>query len=439
MDAAMNWKLLLRALRHRNYRLFLIGQGVSLIGTWMQQLAMAWLVYRLTDSVFLLGVVGFASQIPVVFLAPLAGVIVDRVNQHRTLLVTQSLAMLQAFLLAALAYLDVITVVHITALSAFLGAVNIFDMTTRQAFLIAMVPERQDLANAIALNSSMVNGARLVGPALAGLALAQVGAATCFFLNGISFLAVLAALLAMDVPPRKSARPTTRIHQGLAEGFAYVFGFAPIRALLLLLALTSFVVLPYTVLLPVFAVNVLHGGPETFGLLSAASGVGALIGALYLAARQSVLGLGTRIALAPAVAGLGLIGFGLSRGLWVSMATLLVVSMAVMVQMAASNTLLQTLVEEDKRGRVMSFYALAFLGMTPLGSFLAGILASRLDAPRTVMLGGICSIIGAAMFALELPRLRQQVRPIYVQMGILPQVARGIQTASELTSPPESQ
>jgi MFS family permease len=434
----MDWTPL-RALRHRNYRLYIAGQAVSFIGTWMQQLAMSWLVFRLTRSPFILGLVGFAAQVPVVFLAPFAGVLIDRWNQYRTLLVTQSLAMVQAALLAGLVLSDSATVGWIVALSTFLGIVNVFDMTTRQAFLTTLVPDKEDLANAVALNSSIVNGARLVGPALAGVTIAAVGEGICFLLNAISYVAVLIALLAMVVPPARPRR-RTRVVEGLREGLVYTFGFRPIRSLLLLLALVSFAGLPYTVLLPVFATDMLGGGPDTLGLLTAASGVGALIGALYLATRKTVLGLGKRIAAAPMVMGVALMLFAYSRSIGLSMLFLLVAGFAMMVQMAATNTMLQTVVEEDKRGRVMSFYALAFLGMTPLGSVIAGWLAdaNMLGAPLTVTLGGVLCIGGGILFTLQLEALRERIRPIYRELGILPQCAAGVQAASELSLPPET-
>jgi MFS family permease len=430
---------LLRALAHRNYRLFFAGQSISLIGTWMQQIAMAWLVYLLTNSPFWLGVVGFAGQIPSFVLSPVAGVLVDRWNRHRLLLLTQSLAMLQAFVLAALALTGAIQVWHILVLSLFLGVVNAFDMTTRQAFLAEMVEDRADLANAIALNSSMVNGTRLVGPALAGFVLAESSAGVCFLLNGLSYLAVLAALLAMRVRPHRRERPTTHLVHELREGFAYAFGFAPIRSILMLLALTSLVGMSYSVLLPVFAKAILHGGAKTLGFLSAGAGVGALAGALFLASRKSVLGLGKWIMLAPALLGLGLMVFSFAEALWQALPPLCVVGFAMMVQMASSNTILQTIVEEGKRGRVMSFYTMAFLGMAPLGSLLAGSLADVIGTTATLRVGGLTCVVGSLVFATQLPRLREMVRPIYVRMGILPEVASGLQAAAQLTAPPEEQ
>jgi MFS family permease len=428
---------LLRALAHRNYRLYFVGQGVSLVGTWMQQLALSWVVYQLTDSAVWLGVVGFAGQIPGFFLAPVAGVVADHYNRHRLLLLTQTLMMLQAFALAALALAGVITVWQIIVLSVLLGVVNALDMTVRQAFLTELIERREDLANAIALNSSMVNGSRLVGPALAGFLLAQTSAGVCFLINGVSYLAVLAALLAMTVRP--ASRPARRppLLRGLREGFRYAFGFTPIRALLALLALVSLASMAYTVLLPVFADRLVGGGAATLGLLTAATGVGALTAAVFLASRQTVLGLGKWIAAAPAVFSAALFVFSASRNLWLSMLMLFLAGAALMMQMAATNTILQTIVEEDKRGRVMSFYTMAFLGMAPLGSLMGGLLAERIGAPGTVRVAAAACLVGSALFAVALPSLREEVRPIYRRMGILPELATGVQSATELNVPPE--
>jgi MFS family permease len=302
-----------------------------------------------------------------------------------------------------------------------------------------MVQNREDVANAVALNSSMVNGTRLVGPALAGLLLSVTSAGICFLVNGISYLAVLVALLAMQIAPRSQHHGRQPILHGLREGFRYAFGFAPIRAILLLLALVSLTGMSYMVLMPVFATSVLHGGADIYGVLQSAAGLGALIGAIFLAARKSVVGLGRWLVFTPALFGLALIAFSFSTTLWLSLLLLLVAGFAMMVQMAASNTLLQTIADEDKRGRVMSFYTLAFLGVAPLGSLLAGWLASVIGAPNVVRLGGVCCIAGAGAFALALPRLREKIRPIYVRMGILPEMASGIQSATELMVPPEKQ
>jgi MFS family permease len=433
----MNGPRLVRAFAHRNFRLFILGQGVSLIGTWMQQVAVAWLVFLLTGSPAWLGVAAFAGQIPSLLVAPVAGVLVDRWNRHRLLLLTQTLAMLQAFLMAALALLQVIDVWQIVALNLLLGVVNSFDMTARQAFLTEMVARKEDLANAIALNSSLVNGTRLVGPALAGFVVAWAGPGVCFLVNGLSYLAVLVALLAMRVPPRRRDGPHVGLLRGLREGFAYAFGFGPIRALLLLLALVSLVGMSYSVLLPVFATAVLRGGAETLGILNAASGLGALAAAVALASRRSVVGLGRWVTVAPALFGAALIGFSFAAALWLAAPLLAVVGFAMMMQMAATNTILQTIVAEEWRGRVMSYYTVAFLGMAPLGSLLGGALADAVGAPLVVRLAGGGCIVASVVFALRLSHLRALVRPIYERLGILPEVATGLQRASELTVPPE--
>jgi MFS family permease len=412
-----------RALRHRNFRLFLGGQIVSLAGTWMQQVALSWLVYRLTRSPFLLGLVGFAGQIPSLLLAPVAGVWADHGNRRRIVIATQALAMVQALLLAALVLSGRVTVGHVLALSVFLGLVNGVDIPTRQAFLVQMVTGREDLANAIALNSSVFNAARLVGPALAGVMIGMVGEGMVFLLNGLSYVAVIAALYGMTLGPyARTPAVDEPMGRKLAAGFRYAFGFAPIRALLLLVAVVSLMGVPFTVLLPVFATDVLGGDAHTLGFLMAASGVGALVGALYLAGRTSVRGLGYVILAAVALFGASLIGLGLSRRAGLSMAALLGAGLGMMVQMASSNTILQTIVDDDKRGRVMSLYSMAFMGTVPFGSLFAGALASRIGAPRTVMLGGVACLLAAAAFARALPELRAQVRPIYVRLGIVPEV-----------------
>jgi MFS family permease len=428
-------KTAIRALKHRNFRLFFGGQIVSLVGTWMQRIALAWLVYRLTQSAFLLGAVGFAGQIPTFLLAPVAGVFADRWNRRRVLIVTQSLAMTQALTLSALVLTGKLVIWHIFVLSIFLGVVNSWDTPVRQAFMVEMVEKKEDLANAIALNSSMVNSARLLGPSLAGILIAAVGEGTCFLLNGISYLAVIAALAAMKIASRDAARKRSRVWHGLTEGFAYAFGFAPMRAILLLLALVSLMGMPYSVLMPVFAKEILHGGPNTLGFLMGASGVGALGGAVYLASRKSVLGLGKIIPRAAGLFGLGLIAFSRSQLLPLSMLLMLAAGFGMIVEMAASNTVLQTIVDDDKRGRIMSFFTMAIMGMTPFGSLLSGYLASLIGVQSALLIGGSACLIGAAVFARKLSELRRLVRPIYVQKGIIPEIATGLQNAAELTRP----
>jgi MFS family permease len=431
-----------RALAHRNYRLYFAGQGVSLIGTWMTRMATGWLVFRLggADAAFLLGLVGFVGQAPTFFLGPFAGALVDRWDRRSLLVATQVLSLLQSASLAVVAFLGepgLATIITIAVLSLWQGVINAFDMPGRQAFLGEIVTRREDLPNAIALNSSLVNGARLIGPSLAGVIIALAGEGWCFTLDAISYLGVIAALLAMEVTPRPRQPHSAPIWRGIAEGFRYAFGFAPIRSILLLLALVSFMGMPYSVLLPLFAADVLHGGPSLMGLLSAAAGLGALGGAFYLASRHSVLGLGRVIPLAATIFGIGLIGFGLSHWIWVSLLMMLLSGFGLMVEMAASNTLLQTIADEDKRGRVMSFFSMAFLGMTPFGSLFAGAVAGTIGAPATVIVGGVACLAGAGVFALQLPHLRPLVRPIYARQGILPEVATGMQSAAQLTTPPQ--
>ncbi len=431
-SAASSFAAMGRALKHRNYRLFFAGQGTSLVGTWLTRVATSWLVYRLTGSAMLLGLVGFAGSLPTFVLAPLAGVLVDRWSRHRVLVVTQALAMLQSTLLAVLAITHVIEVWHILALSVFQGFINAFDTPARQSFVVEMVEDRADLPNAIALNSSMVNAARLLGPSVAGVLIAAFGEGWCFAIDALSYLAVLASLLMMRLRPRAVTAVHKRVLIELREGFRYVAGFAPIRAILILLAVVSFTGIPYTVLMPIFASKVLHGGPHTLGILMAASGGGAVAGALWLASRRTVLGLGRTLVIAGFAFGAGLIGFSLSRSWVVSMPLLFVAGGGMMVQMAASNTLLQTLVDEDKRGRVMSFYTMAFFGMMPFGSLAAGWAGSRIGAPWTVLIGGVMTIVACAVFVVKLPALRRQARPIYVRLGILPEIADGLQHSAVL-------
>ena len=432
------WRFVLRALGHRNYRLFFAGQSVSLVGTWLSRVATAWLVYRLTGSALLLGLVGFCGQIPTFLLAPFAGVLVDRWNRHRLLVVTQVLAMLQSFALAALALSGVIAVWHVAALSMFQGLINAFDMPARQSFIVEMVEDRADLPNAIALNSSMFNGARLLGPSVAGALIALVGEGGCFLIDGISYLAVIASLLAMRITPRLREHQHKHVLTELKEGFDYAFRFPPIRALLGLLALVSLMGMPFTVLMPVMASQVLGGGADTLGFLMAASGLGALAGAMFLASRGSVRGLGRVIVRTAVLFGAGLLAFSASRHLALSLAAMVVCGFGMMVTTAACNTVMQTIVEERMRGRLMSFYAMAFMGTAPFGSLMAGTVATHLGAPTTIAIGGGACMLGAAWFRLKLPVLRQWVRPIYERLGIIPEVARGMGAASERTGPAES-
>ena len=438
MPQSLDWGFALRALKSRNYRLFFGGQSVSLIGTWMTRVATSWLVYRLTGSALLLGVVSFAGQVPMFFLGPFAGVWVDRWDRHRTLVVTQVLSMVQSFALAVLALTGWITIEEVVVLSIFQGVVNAFDMPARQAFAIQMVDDRKDLSNAIALNSSMVNATRLVGPALAGMVIAAVGEGWCFLIDGVSYIAVIISLLAMRIAVTAAPAPERKPLWGeVAEGWGYVSGSVPIRSILLLLALVSLVAMPYTVLMPIFAKEILHGGPNLLGFLMAATGVGALVSAVTLAARRSVLGLGRAIPISAAIFGAALVAFAFSRTVWLSIALLLFTGYGFMRQIAASNTILQTIAEEGKRGRVMSFYAMAFQGLAPFGSLIAGAMASRFGAPNTLIVGGIICAAGAGLFARELPAIRKATRPIYRELGILPQIATGLQAASAMDAEAE--
>ncbi len=426
-----------RALRHRNYRLFFSGQSISLIGTWLTRIATSWLIYRLTGSALLLGVLGFAGQIPTFILSPVAGVLVDRWDRHRVLVVTQVLAMVQSGVLAALALGGVIQVWHVVALSVVQGITNAFDMPARQALVVEMVEDRADLPNAIALNSSMVNAARLLGPSIAGVLIAGVGEGYCFLIDSVSYIAVIASLLMMRLPRRIVAPPTSRVLADFQEGFRYAAESKAIRSVLLLLALVSLMGTPYTVLLPVIAREVLGGSASTLGLLTAASGLGALGGAVYLASRQTVLGLGRVIFLSTAVFGAGLVAFSRAHALWLSLPLMFLTGGGMMLQMASSNTILQTIVDEDKRGRVMSLFAMAFFGTVPFGSLIAGVLATRLGAETTILVGGVACFLASLVFLRQLPEIRRNVRPIYIRMGILPELTGGIDAACNLARPPE--
>ena len=425
-----------RTLRYRNYRLFFGGQLISLVGTWMQQIALTWLVYRLTNSALLLGVVGFAGQFPTFLFGPVAGVLADRMNRHHIIIATQTLSMIQAIILSVLTLTGVIHVWHIIVLSSFLGLINAFDMPTRQSFVLDMIEHREDIGNAIALNSSMFNGARLVGPSIAGLVIAALGEGLCFVLNGASYLAVIVALLAMKISRQTSSPERPGVFTELREGFGYVTRSIPIRSILLLIVVVSTMGLQYTILMPIFARDILHGGPNTLGFLMGATGVGAVIGALTLASRKTVRGLARWIPTAAATFGLGLLLFGFSTNLTLSLFLLLLTGFGMMVQLASSNTILQTIADDDKRGRVMSFYVMSFMGMAPFGSLLAGALAGAIGAPATLAISGTVCILGAVMFATRLPILRKEIRPIYARLGIIPEVSTGVQAATHLTMPP---
>src|SRR5580700_1861326 len=410
------WQAGVRALRHRNFQLFFSGQLISLIGTWMQSVAQSWLVYRLTGSAWLLGSVGFASQIPVFLFSPLGGIAADRFDRRRIVIATQVASMLLAFILAGLTLWGKIQVWHVFVLAALLGVVNAFDIPGRQSFLVDMVG-REDLMNAIALNSSMFNGARVIGPAIAGILVARIGEGWCFFGNAVSYIAVIIGLLLMKVhSPVRAAMASPLEH--MMEGFRFVERTAPIKALLLLLGMVSLVGMPYVVLMPIFADQILHGGARGLGILMGATGVGALLGALTLAFREGVKGLGRMVAWCCAGFGASLGIFSLSRNFWLSVILLLPVGYSIMLQMACSNTLIQTMVPDDLRGRVMSLYSMMFMGMAPVGAFFGGALAHRAGAPITVAAGGIASILGAIWFGRALPTMRIEARRLIVAQGL---------------------
>ena len=408
-----------RALRHRNFRLFFFGQSISLIGTWMTRLATSWLVFRLTHSALLLGVVSFAGQILSFVLGPFAGVWVERLDRRKLLLWTQAAAAVQSLALAALTLSHRITLGEILLLSALQGLINAFDMPARQSFLVRMVDDRNDLGNAIAINSSMANGARLIGPAIAGLVISALGEGWCFLIDGFSYFAVIASLLLMRIETLPVLSKASRLLVQMREGWDYVTGFRPIRTILLLFALISLMGWPYSVLLPVFAGQVLHGGPHTLGWLTGATGAGALISALSLAFRKSVVGLTRMIQIAAALLGAALIAFGLSHTLWLSLVLMVFAGFGLMQCATASNTVIQSLVSEDKRARVMSYYTMAFFGAAPFGSLLAGVLAHLIGAPHTVIVTGAFCIAGSLWFTSDLPKIRAVMRPIYQEMGLV--------------------
>lgn len=415
-----NLQHMLRALKGRNYSLFFTGQGISVIGTWMQGTALSWLVYRLTDSELMLGVVGFASMIFSFIVSPIAGVLTDRYDRRRMLTITQILSMLQAGLLAALTLSGAIEVWHIIALASMLGLINSVDIPNRQAFMVDAVADRRDLPNAIALNSFAFNGGRLIGPPLAGLIIWAWNEGGCFLINSVSYIAVIGSLMAMRLPERANNNNNRKhILRELHDGWRYVTGSPPIRAILLLLGFIAFVGMPYGTLIPVFARDVLHGDAMTQGLIIAAAGIGAIIGAIYLASRRSIHGLSNVVAYAPAVLGLGLIVLGLSSVLPLTLATMVLAGFGMMVQNAGSNTILQTIVDDDKRGRVMSFYTIALMGTVPFGSLAVGALANKLGAPNTMLITGTICIFASAIFISRLPALGRHITPLYVKMGII--------------------
>lgn len=402
-------KFILRAFQYRNYRLFFSGQIISVTGTWMQMIAVVWLVYRLTNSAFLLGLVGFISQIPTFIFSPLAGVLADHLERRKILIITQTLAMLQAFILAALSFTGHIAVWQIIVLSVFLGLINAFDAPVRQAFVIDMVEKKEDLGNAIALNSSMFNAARLLGPSVAGIIIASFGETICFLLNGISFLAVIFALSLMEIKQNKAPFETSHMLKRLKEGLRYAFGFAPIRYILLLISLFSLIGMSYVVVMPVVAKEILHGNAKTLGFLMGAAGLGAVIGTLYLAWKRTSHGLEKIIPVATIIFGASLITFSFSRNFWLSLFLMLFTGIGMMVQMAAGNTVIQTITDDDKRGRVMSFFTMAFMGIAPFGSLLAGVLTEKIGAANTLLINGILCIIGALFFSTKAGLIKKAI------------------------------
>lgn len=408
------------SLRSRNYRIYFTGQGISLIGTWMQHIAMSWLVYRLTGSVFLLGLIGFTSQIPTFVLSPLTGVLTDKYNRHRIMILAQMFFMLQALTLALLVLLNLIEVWHIIALSLFFGIVSAFDSPARHALVTDLIDRPEDLGNAIALNSALFNGARLVGPAIAGITIAAVGEGICFLINTISYTAIIYALLCLKIPEEAIPKKSANIKDSLSEGVLYTFRSVPIRTLLLLLAVLSLVGFPFIVLLPAYAKEILLGGPETLGFLMSALGAGALTGAFYMAGRKSVLGLGKIISAGTVVMGLSIITASFSKEINLSLFIFFFSGLVMIMSVASINTMLQTIADEDKRGRVMSFYAMALMGTTPIGNLLAGSIASGIGISYTFLTGGIITVIAGIWFQMKRKSIRKYIHPIYRSLGILP-------------------
>ena len=431
-DKAEGLRAMVRAFRHRNFRLYFGGQSISLIGTWVQQIALSWTVYQFTKSSFLLGLVSFAGQLPLFILTPFAGVLVDRFNRHRILVITQTLAMIQALILAVVVSTGALQIWNLVALNVFAGAILAIDLTARQAFIVDMVGSGHDLPNAVALNAFVINGGRMLGPAIAGLLLTVVSPAVCFYVNAISYIPVIAALVIMHVRKQSTPPSESSAVEDLMEGITYAAGFPPIWTILILVAIVSLGGLPYAVLMPIYAAEVLHGNAHTLGWLMAAPGIGALGATLYLASRKSIYGAGPRIAAGAILFGGGLIGVGLASNLGIGLAALACAGLGIIVQLATSNTILQTIVDDDKRGRVMSLYTTAFMGIAPFGSLIAGATAHQIGVRVTIAGGGLVCLLGGILFASQIPKLRPMVLPIYRRKGIIPQVAEGLQNASAL-------
>ncbi len=430
-DISLKFKTMFRSLKYRNYRLFFSGQSVSLIGTWMQRIALPWLVYHMTGSAFLLGVVGFAGQIPTFLLAPVAGVITDRFSRYKVLLTTQIIMLIQASILAILALTGVIQIWHIVLLSALLGCVNAFDVPSRHSFVIEMVEKKEDLGNAIALNSMMFNGARIIGPSIAGVMLATTGEGVCFLINAISYIFVIASLMMMHVTKKEIVRKETRMFSELKEGFDYTFGFLPIKHLIILLAVVNLMGSSYQVLMPVFAKEILHGGSDIYGFLMGAAGIGALLGAAYLASRESILRLGRLVPATAILFGTGLIALSFTNYFPVTLALMIFIGLGLMLNTASSNTILQTITDDDKRGRVMSFYMMAIMGTAPFGSLLAGSMAKLIGTQYAILIGGVASVAGALVFFKKLPKLKAIVKPLYDRIEKNPEIESAIATAAE--------
>jgi MFS family permease len=399
----------LRALQYRNFQLFFSGQLISLIGTWMQNLAQAWLVYRITGSMILLGGISFCSQIPIFLFSTVGGIVADRYSRHRVVIATQSASMVLALALAALTLSHTVHIWHIFVLSALLGVVNAFDIPARQSFIVDMVG-RADLMIAIALNSSMFNASRVVGPAVAGILVAAIGEGWCFFANGISYIAVIVGLLLMRVAPHRPVTGGGSPVAKIVEGFRFVIRNRPIHALLILLSIASVTGMPFTVLMPVFADRILHGGPKALGWLTGCAGMGALGAALLLASRQTLKGLSGWIATSATAFGVGLLIFALSRTFLFSALILVPVGFSLMLQMGSSNTLIQSMVPDHLRGRVMGVYSMMLMGMAPFGGLLAGVVADRFGAPTTVAIGGVICLAAAGIFWTQLPEIRVHTR-----------------------------
>ena len=417
---ALNFPRTFRALKHRNFRLFFTGQGLSLIGTWLQQVAMGWLTYRLTGSAWLLGVVAFCSNVGILLFSNLAGVLADRVDRRRALLTTQSLMLVQAVVLAALVWLGWIETWHLIVLALWLGTCSAFDLPLRQSMYVHFIADRGDLGNAIALNSMLVNTARVVGPAIAGLLLAVTSEAVCFALNALSFVAVIFAIRRMHWPAQERAAAASGWWASWMEGAHYAYGLKPVRALLVLVASLAWTISPYTSLMPVYAKDIYGGGPHTLGYLLSAAGLGALVSTAYLASRATVRGLGRVIMLAAATSGLGLAAFAYIRVYPLALLLMVLVGGATILAAASANTILQTIVEDRLRGRVASFYTLAFLGVAPLGNLMAGAIAGAFGVPAAFALNGVLAMLAAAWYAQRLPMVRDVLRPIYEQLGVPP-------------------